>query len=197
MGNCCLTGLCLSQLPDNSEFIIKNENTIFMPNFDHILLTIYDLFLKMTDKLSNLIEEIIQYGLDSNYCSKKHLNALKKKLMELLLFYMDNEFLSDDGGYPDFERNNYSYIKENLRLNFPDIGHYKYFTDISDLTNFQDFKTQDVIDDINDIMLDLLEVKYRLENNGHYAGTDTFEFLYELGMKQKTLNVINYIYQMK
>lgn len=151
----------------------------------------------MVNRLSNLIEEITKYGLNSNYSNKKHLYNLQKKLIELLHFYMDNEFLCDDIEYPDFERNNYSYIIDNLKINFPYLGSYKCFANILDLTNTQDIIIQNTFTDLNDIILDLLEVKYRLENNGEYAGTDTFDFLFNIGMKQKIINVICYIYQLK
>ena len=146
------------------------------------------------NKLYSLIDQTIKYGLDSNYSNRKSISSLKKALVEILFFHLDNEFECDDINYPDINRSQYSYIKENLEMNFPDFGNFKNFKNISDLTNLEDVLIQNVILDLNDIIIDLIEVKYRLQNNGNFAGTDTFDFLFETGMKNKILNVINYLY---
>ena len=151
----------------------------------------------MVNEFTLLINEIIKYGISSNYRSGKHLRELKKKLIELLLFYEKNDFFVDDTEYPEFDRSEYFYVKDNLKLNFPSLNNYKIFSNSININDLQDVQVKNVVEDLNEIFLDLLEVKHNLEQNGLYAGTNAFEFLYEMRMEEKILNVISYITRLK
>jgi len=103
----------------------------------------------------------------------------------------------DDTEYPEFDRSEYFYVKDNLKLNFPSLNNYKIFSNSININDLQDVQVKNAVEDLNEIFLDLLEVKHNLEQNGLYAGTNAFEFLYEMRMEEKILNVISYITRLK
>lgn len=151
----------------------------------------------MKNEFICLIDEIIKYGLEPNFCTVKHLTQLKKNLIELILFYENNEFLSDDVEYPEFERDKYSFVIENLRINFPSLKDYKSFLNSSNIFDLEDVIIKNSIEDLNEIILDLLDVKFNFVQNGLYAGTNAFDFLFTAGMEEKILKIILYISRLK
>jgi hypothetical protein len=151
----------------------------------------------MNKEFMCLIDKIIKYGLEPNFSSVKHLTLLKKNLIELILFYENNEFLLDDVEYPEFDRNNYSFVIKNLEINFPSLKNYKSFLNSSNVFDLEDVIIKNALEDLNEIVLDLLDVKYNFEQNGLYAGTNAFDFLFSAGMEEKILKTILYINRLK
>lgn len=151
----------------------------------------------MSEKLKYLIAEITKYGFTQNYTNKKYLVELEIHLTQLLLFHQQNEFLTDDKDYPQFQREDFSFVNSNLKSNFSYLKDYKYFQKPFDVSNFQDIKIGNIIDDINEIILQLLEVKLRLERSGELAGLYLFDFIFDLQMKEKILNLLNYLFSIK
>lgn len=151
----------------------------------------------MIKNLQYLIEEITKYGLEQNFIGNKYLFKLEKTLLKLLSFHIENEFLGDDAEYRDFDRDEFFYIKDNLKINFKSLQNYKYFDDITNLNDVQDIKIGNVIDDLNNVILDLLEVKYRIDHNGEIAGLSTFDHLFILNMKEKILSTLIYLNRIK
>jgi len=66
-----------------------------------------------------------------------------------------------DTDFPDFERPKYSNIRKNIESNFKDFGLYKLVIDHNDT----DKGIGDAVDDLTDIILDLWEIKWRIETN--------------------------------
>ncbi len=148
----------------------------------------------MQEKLVPLIDEIIKFGMSSDFNSKKYIFELEKAITKLYLFYLSNEFLCDDVEYPDFEKQKFSFVEYNVTHNFPTFGNYKYFNDSSNLDEKFDILYGNSANDLVDIIFDLLEVKFTFENYGDIAGQNIFDVVFGLNTKLKILNLINYIY---
>jgi hypothetical protein len=79
--------------------------------------------------------------------------------------------------------------------NFKDFGFYKSTFDINDVHNTKDNAIGDAIDDLCDIILDLLEIKWRIDNNSMADGLWYFEFIFKSHTQQHILDLLNYMKQ--
>lgn len=99
----------------------------------------------------------------------------------------------DEIDYPDFNRSELSDIQKNVISNFPEFGLYKIADDISDLKNTNKILIGNAIDDMCDIIIDLFEVKWRIENNSFNDGIWHFKLMFQTHTKQHVLDLLNYI----
>jgi len=76
-----------------------------------------------------------------------------------------------------------------------DYGYYKKILDINDIYNLQDNAIGDAIDDLTDIISDLLEIKWRIENNSLENGLWFFQFIFPTHTQQHILDLLNYMKQ--
>lgn len=63
------------------------------------------------------------------------------------------------------------------------------------MTNFTDICLGDAIDDLNDIILDLLEVKWRIEHNSLHDGLYYFKTIFQFHTQQHILDLLNFMKQ--
>ena|SRR5690606_33749811 len=143
------------------------------------------------------INEIIKYGLQPNLTTDKdeRNKILEKSLVGIYRLYFDIEYEFDDTDYPEFDKNSYQNIKQNIESNFPDFGFYKTIIDFNDLDNKVDDAIGDAIDDLVDITLDLLEIKWRIENNSWNDGLWFYQFIFNAHTQQHILDLLNYMKQ--
>src|SRR5690606_3915163 len=96
------------------------------------------------------INEIIKYGLQPNLTTDKdeRNTILEKSLVEIYRLYFEIEYEFDETDYPEFDKNNYQNIRQNIESNFPDFGFYKTIIDFNDLDNKVDDAIGDAIDDL-------------------------------------------------
>ncbi len=143
-------------------------------------------------ELKAIINDIVKYGLQPK------LNVVNKEIeleenlikIHLLQFGIDNINVEKD--YPDFDRS-IPNLFENIKSNFPKFGYYKVIENINNLTVWDDLGMGDAIDDLQDIILDLLEIKWRIDNNSLEDGLWHFKFLFKNHTQQHILDLINYI----
>jgi len=148
----------------------------------------------MQEELVPLIDEIIKYGMRSDFNSKKNIYELEKALAVLYSFYLSNDFFGDDVEYPDFEKQNFSFVEENVNLNFPSFGDYKYFNNPNSLNETIDILYGNAKNDLVEVIFDLLQVKFNFQNYGDIAGENIFEVLFSINTRKKILNLLNYLY---
>lgn len=143
------------------------------------------------------INEIIKYGLQPNLTTDKdeRNKILEKSLIGIYRLYFDIEYEFDDTDYPEFDKNSYQNIQQNIECNFPDFGFYKTIIDFNDLDNKVDYAIGDAIDDLVDITLDLLEIKWRIENNSWNDGLWFYQFIFNAHTQQHILDLLNYMKQ--
>lgn len=140
------------------------------------------------------IDEIAKYGLQPNLIEVDKKISLAKNLVKIYNLYFNLEYEFDETDYPDFENEKYPNIRQNVESNFKDFGTYKMVLEINDLVN-DEIGIGDAVDDLSDIIKDLLEVKWRIENNSINDGLWFFNFIFNAHTEEHVINLLNFIKQ--
>ena len=143
------------------------------------------------------INEIIKFGLLPNLVIDKNERnkLLEKSLIKIYSLYFEIEYTFDETDFVEFDKGNLPKIRENIESNFPDFGLYKTIIDFTDIDNKTVDGIGDGIDDITDIVLDLLEIKWRAETNSLEDGLWYFELIFYSHTQQHILDLLNYMKQ--
>jgi hypothetical protein len=141
------------------------------------------------------INEIIKYGLQPDLTVTDKEKLLKKNLVKIYNLYFDIEFEFDETDFPNFSKSEYSDIRKNVESNFKEFGLYKMIIDINDLDNLQDNGIGDAVYDLTDIILDLLEIKWRIETNSLADGLWYFQLIFYSHTQQHILDLLNFMKQ--
>lgn len=141
------------------------------------------------------INEIIKYGLQPNLTVNDKEKLLERYLVKIYDLYFDIEYKYDEKDYLDFDKSQFPDIRQNVSSNFKDYGLYKTVLDINDIDNITDNAIGDAIDDLSDIIFDLLEIKWRIENNSLADGLWFFELIFYGHTKQHILDLLNFMKQ--
>lgn len=145
------------------------------------------------NQLISTINEIVRYGLQPNVTGADHEKLLERHLVKIYDLYFDIDFKIDEREFPDFDISNYPNIRQNVARNFPDFGLYKTILDVNDLNTFKDVGTGDAIDDLSEIISDLLELRWRIENNSLADGLSYFERIFRSHTQQHMLDLLAYM----
>ena len=147
----------------------------------------------MTELIST-INEIIRYGLTPNLLTADRNKLLERSLVKIYNLYLDISFDIDDLEYQDSERIEYYIARQNVESNFKDFGLYRTLLgDIEDFDENRNYGVGDAIDDLTDIIFDLLEIKWRIENNSLNNGLEHFELIFKIHTQQHILDLLNYL----
>ncbi len=148
----------------------------------------------MTELIST-INEIVKYGLQPNLAVTNKEKLLERHLVKIYDLYFDIEYKFDETDYSDFDKSQLLNIRQNVESNFKDYGFYKTILDINDIDNLEDNSICDAIDDLSDIIADLLEIKWRIENNSLADGLWFFELIFCSHTQQHILDLLNFMKQ--
>jgi len=141
------------------------------------------------------INEIVKYGLQPNLIVADKEKMLERNLVKIYGFYFDIKYKFDETDFPDFNKSRLPDIRKNVESNFKDYGYYTTILDITDLDKSKNNAIGDAIDDLTDIIIDLLEIKWRIENNSLADGLWFFELTFYSHTQQHILDLLNYIKQ--
>ncbi|MBI1305758.1 MAG: DUF5063 domain-containing protein [Bacteroidetes bacterium] len=143
------------------------------------------------------INEIVKYGLQPNLTTDKdeRNKLLEKSLVKIYNLYFDIEYTFDETDFADFDKQKLPEIRPNVESNFPDFGLYKTVIDYTDLDNKAGHGIGDAIDDLTDIIIDLLEIKWRVETNSMADGLWCFQLTFYGHTQQHILDLLNYMKQ--
>jgi hypothetical protein len=139
------------------------------------------------------INEIVKYGLQPNLTITFREKLLERNFVKIFDLYFDIEYRFDEADFPDFDKSQLPDIRKNVESNFKDYGLYKTVLDINNLENLRDNAIGDAIDDLTDIIIDLLEIKWRIENNSLNDGLWFFELTFRTHTQQHILDLLNFI----
>lgn len=141
------------------------------------------------------INEIIKFGLQPNLkLSKDTRNTLlEKSLINIYSLYFNIEYVFDNTEFAVFNKEELLQIRQNVESNFTDFGLYK--KNINKLNEALDERIGDAIDDLTDIIKDLLQIKWRIENNSLADGLWYFQFIFYNHTQQHILDLLNYMKQ--
>jgi hypothetical protein len=141
------------------------------------------------------INEIVKYGLQTNLRVTDKEKLLERHLVKIYNLYFDIEYKFDETDFPDFDKSQLPDIRQNVTSNFNDFGFYKTILDINDFDNLKDNAIGDAIDDLSDIIADLLEIKWRIENNSLADGLWYFQLIFYGHTQQHILDLLNFMKQ--
>lgn len=139
------------------------------------------------------INEIVKYGLQPNLTITNKEKLLEQHLVKIYDLYFGIEYKFDETEFPDFDKSKLTEIRQNVTSNFKDFGFYKTILDINDIENLKDNAIGDAIDDLSDIITDLLEIKWRIENNSLADGLWFFELTFYSHTQQHILDLLNFM----
>ena len=139
------------------------------------------------------INEITKYGLQPGLTIPDKEILLENNLVKIYSLFFDISYKFDETDYPDYTGTSQEDIRRNVETNFKDYGFYRTVLDINDLDNTQDLAIGDAIDDLTDIIADLLEVKWRIENNSIDNGLWFFELIFKSHTQEHIIDLLNYM----
>ncbi|WP_435524156.1 DUF5063 domain-containing protein [Chryseobacterium indoltheticum] len=128
----------------------------------------------------HVINQIIKFGLESNLTINKNERdlLLEKSLINIYSLYFDINYDYDNADFKEYNEHKYEDIRKNVEQNFPDFGFYSNALDILNLENKDNFELGDAADDLTDIILDLLQIKWRIENINLNDGLWYFQLIF-------------------
>lgn len=141
------------------------------------------------------INEIVKYGLQPNLTVTDKEKLLERHLVKIYDLYFDIKYKFDETDFPDFDKSQLPDIRQNVSSNFKDYGLYKTILDINGIDNLTDGTISNAIDDLSDIIIDLLEIKWRIENNSLADGLWFFELTFYSHTQQHILDLLNFMKQ--
>lgn len=141
------------------------------------------------------INEIVKYGLQPNLTVTDKEKLLERHIVKIYNLYFDIDYNFDEAEYPDFDKSKLPDIRLNVSSNFKDFGFYKTIIAIYDIDNLKNNAIGDAIDDLSDIIIDLLEIKWRIENNSLADGLWYFQLIFYGHTQQHILDLLNYMKQ--
>ena len=146
----------------------------------------------MTD-LIPIINEIIKYGLEPNLVEPHKEKLLERNLCNIYDMHFEISYEFDETEFQDFDKSIYSEVRRNVTSNFKDFGLYKIILDLDDLTKSMEVGIGDAIDDLSDIIIDLLEIKWRIENNSLEDGLWFFEIIFNSHTKKHVRDLLDFM----
>jgi hypothetical protein len=141
------------------------------------------------------INEIVKYGLEPNLTTTDKEKELEKNLVKIYNLYFDIKYKFDETEYVEFDKTEYADIRKNVTSNFKDFSFYKTVLDINDIDNLKENEIGDALDDLTDIIIDLLEIKWRIENNSLADGLWFFELTFYSHTQQHIIDLLKYVKQ--
>ena len=148
----------------------------------------------MNDLLTT-IEEIVKYGLTPALTVADKEQLLERDLVKIYSLYFEINFEFDQKDYPDFIKPDSAGIRQNIESNFQDFGFYRSPTDLQDLENCGGILMGDAIDDLQDIIVYLMETRWRIENNSMADGLWFFQLMFRNHIKEHLLDLLWYMKQ--
>jgi hypothetical protein len=91
---------------------------------------------------------------------------------------------------PSFD---YEEIRRNVSDNFPILGYYSTVLNPNDVEEETEIGTADAIDDLSDIIKDLLEVRWRMQNTSLKDAVYHFEFSMRTHSEKHLLSLLGHL----
>lgn len=144
-------------------------------------------------ELIEIIDEITKYGLHPNIKIEDKERDLEKNLVKLYSKYFEIIYEADDTDYDHFDKKSFPDVIENVKSNFKDFDWYHVVLNAEKTSEKPDNAIGDAIDDLSDIIYDLLEVKWRNDNNSESDAWYFFELIFYAHTQQHLLDLLNYM----
>lgn len=144
-------------------------------------------------RLKQLIDRIVEFGTNEKLVSHNKVLEIQRLLVEIYAEYLKVETEFDNTDYEDPIYLDEGGIRGIVSEHFPDFGWYHSVWESHNINEDADVCTGDAIDDLTDIVKDLIEVQWRLENNSEKDGLYHFEFLMKSHSEQHLVDLLKYL----
>lgn len=145
------------------------------------------------NEIIEIINEITKYGLKLDLEIEDKEADLENNLIKIYSKFFEIKCEYDDNDYPDFSKVNLPNVFENVNKNFPDFGFYHEVLNVHELNKDPENAVGDAIDDLSDIIFDLLEIKWRKENNSEQDALWFFEMIFKSHTQQHLISLLNFM----
>ena len=143
--------------------------------------------------LIQIIDRITKYGLTTELVIENKEQDLEQSLVELYSFALNIDYKIDERTYADFAKTQFPDVIDNIQNNFPDFGYYHSILNSSEVHNEAKIATGDAVDDLSDIIYDILQIKWRIENNSYDDGLWYFQLIFNGHTQQHLIDLLKYI----
>ena len=147
----------------------------------------------MMDELISAIEEIVKYGLEPNLTIDAKSVDLEKWLVEIYSLYFKVRYDFDEFEYDEYDKSTHPNVLDNVKSNFQDFGWYHTVDECHNFLLGPNLVAGNATDDLSDIIYDLLEVKWRKENNSANDSMWFFDFIFRTHTKSHVIELLRYI----
>ena len=143
--------------------------------------------------LIQIIDEIAKYGLHSDIKIENKEKDLEQNLIGLYSHSFKIKYEFDDHNHPNFDKKLFPNVIDNVRENFPEFGFYHTILNSNEFPKDPETATGDAVDDLSDIIYDIIEVKWRMENNSEADGLWYFELIFNGHTQQHLIDLLNFM----
>jgi hypothetical protein len=148
-------------------------------------------------ELIEIINQVTKYGLSPKVEVENKEKNLEKNLIKLYSKYFEIDYEFDENQNDDFDiKAMFPDVIDNVKSNFIDFGWYNTVRNPENIYNPEN-TIGDAIDDLSDIIYDLLEIKWRKENNSENDAWWFFELIFNTHTQQHLLDLLNYMKKRK
>lgn len=144
-------------------------------------------------KLVKLIDRLTEFGTNPKIESENKIDELKKLLVEIYSEYLNIESDFDQKNFEDEPEFNFKEIRQNVEMNFPEFGLYHSFFDSHKIIPDGRLVTGDSINDLSDLIIDMLVVKWRFENTSEDEAIWHFQFIMRIHSEQHIVDLLKYL----
>lgn len=145
------------------------------------------------NEIINLINKITSFGLTKSDYIDRNNKILFKQLIDLNYLFSEVSFKEyNNYAYPEIPNFDYIKIRQVVIKNFPDLGHYNLVSNITKNIGKPEFAVRDAIDDLIDIIVGLLEVKWCFENSTNDVALEQLNLSY-IHWQEHSLNLQRYL----
>lgn len=145
------------------------------------------------EELILIIDNISRYGLYSNITIENKEQDLERNLVYLYIKYFEIDSITDSTIDSSYKKNNNVNFRENISSNFPEFGWYHTVVNRHQILEKANLVTGDAVDDLADIILDLLEVKWRYKHGSLEDAACFFKFIFQVHTQQHLLGLLTFL----
>lgn len=145
------------------------------------------------NKLKKIIDRIIEFGTNEKLESENKVLEIQRLLVGIYAEYLNVETEFDETVYEEPLSLDYDGIRSVVTGHFPDFGWYHSVWESHKINIDAELVTGDAVDDLTDIIKDLIEVQWRLENNSKKDGLYHFKFLMKHHSEQHLVDLLKYL----
>jgi len=144
-------------------------------------------------QLFKYIDRLTEFGTNPKIESENKIDELKKLLFKIHSEYLNIESDFDPKDFEDEPEFNFKEIRRNVKTNFPDFGLYHIFFHSHKTVPDGGLVIRDSINDLSDLIIDMLIIKWRFENKSEDEAIGHFQFIMRIHSEQHIVDLLKYL----